>query len=130
MKDIKFYPKICWGVAISVTVLSLGAFIWSQSSNDTIEGGCFEGPGASPPKSINKNCCTQTDNRSKCCIESNCCTETECCPESDCCSEPTPDCKCDPCECDPCECGPTSNDKSGPTSDCECDPCECDPYEC
>ena len=85
MKDIKFYPKICWGVAISVIVLGLGTFIYSQSNNDIIEGGCFEGPGASPPKSMKKNCCTQTDNK------------------------PTSDCKCDPCECDPCECGPTSD---------------------
>ena len=100
MKDIKFYPKICWGVAISVIVLGLGTFIYSQSNNDIIEGGCFEGPGASPPKSMKKNCCTQTDNKNK----------------------PTSDCECDPCECDPCECGPTS--------DCKCDPCECDPCEC
>lgn len=137
MKDIKFYPKICWGIAISVTVLGLGAFLWSQSNNDTIEGGCFEGPGASPPKSMKRDCCTQTNNRPKCCVEKNCCTETECCPDkakccpgSDCCSKPTPDCKCDSCKCDPCECGSMSNDKSGLTSDCKCDSCECDPCEC
>ena len=41
MKDIKFYPKICWSVAISVAVISLGAFLWSQSKNDTIESGCL-----------------------------------------------------------------------------------------
>ena len=36
MKDIKFYPKICWGIAISIAVVGLGAVLYTTYKKDNI----------------------------------------------------------------------------------------------
>jgi hypothetical protein len=84
MEEKTVIAMVCTGLALSAVVI--GVILWTNTKEDTIEAGCFEGDGAKPDHPI-----PDLDPAK----ESTKCSDVTKCSD---------DCECDPCECDPCEC--------------------------